>query len=72
MEGGYCFVLGCCGQCGQPFSFHPRFVPSLNNVPFCKSCVDRANPMRMANGLPPIKYDERAYEPFPESELVVS
>lgn len=48
------FATARCGQCTQPFTFNPHLVPSLNGVPFCKTCVERANPKRIANGLKPI------------------
>jgi len=68
---GYVYAMGNCGVCGKLFSFNPMKVPSLNNVPFCQTCVDAANPQRVKNGLPPIEYDEDAYEAVPEEELPV-
>ena len=67
---GYAFCTGTCGQCGLIFTFNPNSVPSLNNVPFCKTCVDAANNgPRQANSLPPIEYPWNAYEAISESEL---
>jgi hypothetical protein len=57
------FAMAPCGQCNTPFSFNPHLVPSLNNVPFCESCVNRANPIRVKNGLKPIKIVSGAYKP---------
>jgi hypothetical protein len=56
-----------CFGCGKTFSFNPESVPSVrvnaqkqpdpagHPEPFCQECVDRANPRRIANGLPPIQ-----------------
>jgi hypothetical protein len=66
---GYALVVGTCGQCKNIFSFNPNKVPSLKNIPFCRACVDAANPLREKNGLPPILYAADAYEAIPEEEL---
>lgn len=59
---GYIAVIGQCLCCKRPFSFHPNKVPSLNGEPVCKECVDKANPIRIQKGLPPITYSDDAYE----------
>jgi hypothetical protein len=69
INGGYVLALANCGQCGALFGFNPNKVPSVNNIPFCKTCVDAANPMRVRNGLKPIEYAIDAYGPIHESEL---
>lgn len=70
MSEGYCVLMGECGSCHKFFSFHPHFVPSVNNVPICKECIDSANPIRVERGLPEIKYHPRAYETcFEEAEI---
>jgi hypothetical protein len=51
------------------FSFNPVRVPSFNNVPYCRECVEAANPTRVKNGLPPIRYASDAYSPVDENEL---
>jgi hypothetical protein len=51
------------------FAFNPVRVPSLNNVAFCQTCVDAANPLRVKNGLPPIVYSADAYSAVDENEL---
>jgi len=67
---GYVFMTALCGQCKRPFMFNPHKVPSLNNIPFCKNCVDAANAgPRQQNGLPPIVYTDDAYQALPEEEL---
>ena len=66
---GYVLMVGTCGACKKIFSFNPNKVPSLNNIPFCKECIDKANPIRKANGLPEIRYAADAYAAIPEEEL---
>ena len=65
---GYMMVMARCGQCGEIFSFNPASVPSLNNIPYCKACIDAANPVRIKNGLDPIVYAADAYEAIDENE----
>jgi hypothetical protein len=61
-----------CYSCKQLFTYNPYRVPSLTvegtRQPFCQSCIDRANPKRIANGLEPIVPMPGAYEPYDESE----
>jgi hypothetical protein len=70
---GYAFAHGDCYGCGRLFSFNPLRVPSLPvdgvRQPICEACVARANPLRVANGLPPIVPFPDAYEPVDENEL---
>jgi hypothetical protein len=71
---GYALVMGPCIGCGNVFSFNPVLVPSCSAVtgkrePICADCVERVNPMRIANGLEPIVPHRDAYEPVHESEL---
>jgi hypothetical protein len=70
----YVLMHGTCYGCKQLFSFHPNLVPSLTiggtREPFCRSCIERANPTRVANGLAPIVPLPGAYEPCDESEIV--
>jgi hypothetical protein len=64
---GYMFVLGPCFGCGRPFTYSAERVPSIpidgERRPICQTCVDRVNPMRVANGLEPIVPLPGAYEP---------
>ena len=64
---GYMMVIGPCFGCGRTFSFHPDRVPSItiNGIrePICLNCVERANPIRVQNGLDPIRILPGAYEP---------
>jgi hypothetical protein len=66
-------VLGPCIGCRELFSFHPNLVPSVrvNGVrePICRACVTRANPDRLARGLPPIAVLPGAYDAAEESEV---
>jgi Fe-S-cluster-containing dehydrogenase component len=70
----YVFVTSPCFGCRQHFSYHPNKVPSINQdgtrYPICQVCVDRVNPLRKANGLPPIAPLPGAYEPADEDEIV--
>jgi hypothetical protein len=63
---GYMFVIGDCFGCGQRFTFNADRVPSIpingKREPVCGNCVERANPMREANGLAPIVVLPGAYE----------
>lgn len=66
---GYSACIGC----GVLFFYNPVKVPSVmvngSREPICQSCVDRANPRRIANGLEPIVPLPGAYEPADEGEL---
>jgi hypothetical protein len=65
---------GQCYGCKRTFSFNRERVPSIHvnaqgkpdpkgaREPICRECVERANPRRIANGLPPIVIVEGAYE----------
>jgi hypothetical protein len=70
---GYALAMGTCFACHKPFAFNPVRVPSLriNGVrePICQECVDKANPLRIANGLPPIVPAPDAYDACEEGEL---
>ena len=66
---GYAMLYAPCGACGKMFTSNPTKVPSLNNIPFCKECVDAINPLREKKGLEKIKYADDAYEGCPEEEL---
>ena len=66
---GYAIMMGECGNCKRMFSYNPRFVPSKDNIPFCKECVEGANPIRVKNGLEPIRIHLEAYEPIDENLL---
>lgn len=71
---GFMVVMGECYGCGRVFTFNADLVPSIRvnaqNVPdpnaparpVCRDCVERANPRRIANGLPPIEVLSGAYE----------
>lgn len=65
---GYMSAMGNCFGCGRLFSFNPDRVPSITppggtREPICGECVKRANPTRIAKGLPPIIPMPGAYEP---------
>jgi hypothetical protein len=70
---GYAMCMGLCIGCGHIFSFNPMRVPSItikgSREPICQACVERANPLRITNGLKPIVPLPGAYEPCDEEEL---
>ncbi len=70
---GYVLAFSSCYGCGAPFSYNPNKVPSIriNGIrePVCKSCIERANPQRIANGLEPIVPAPDAYEYADENEI---
>ena len=70
---GYAMAMSACVGCKRVFSFNPLRVPSITikgvKEPICRACVDRVNPKRIANGLPPIVPSPDAYEACEESEL---
>ena len=71
---GYVSCMSPCYSCKKLFSYNPMLVPSLtvNGVkqPFCQECVNKANPLRVANGLEPIVPLPGAYEPCPEEDMI--
>ena len=66
---GYAMMMDKCGACGKVHMYNPTKVPSLNNVAFCKGCVEEANKQRKAKGLKPHLIHPEAYEPCTEEEL---
>ena len=64
---GYMMVHGECYSCHAPLAFNATHVPSLPvdgvRQPICRSCIERANPRRIANGLQPVVIHPDAYEP---------
>jgi len=70
---GVVLCTSACIGCGSIFSYNPMRVPSItirgSREPICANCVGRVNPMRIANGLPPIIPLPDAYEACDESEL---
>ncbi len=66
---GYMMLVASCYQCGRTFTCNPNLVPSYENNPFCQTCVEAANPQRIANGLEPIVIQPGAYEAADEAEV---
>ena len=70
---GYVFATSPCIGCRRIFSYNPMRVPSITyhgtREPICQDCVNRVNPMRIANGLDPIVPLPGAYEVCDEWEL---
>lgn len=70
---GYMLAIGNCIGCNQPFSFNPEKVPSSSAItgkrePICRTCIDRINPKRIAQGLEPIVPLPGAYDAQNENE----
>lgn len=72
---GFVAVLGPCIRCKRPFVYSPTRVPSIRidgvRHPICATCVEEVNPLRIANGLPPINPLPGAYDADDESEMGV-
>jgi len=70
---GYVFATSACYGCKTLFCYHPNLVPSVRvdgvREPICLSCVERANPQRIKNGLDPIHVLPGAYDSCEEGEL---
>jgi hypothetical protein len=70
---GYVSCIGTCFACKKPFSFNPNKVPSLRvegvKREICRTCIEIANPKRIANGLEPVAILPGAYEACPEEEV---
>jgi hypothetical protein len=62
-----------CAGCHRIFAYNPLRVPSVvingKREPICSFCVERVNPIRVANGLQPIVPLPDAYEAIDEREL---
>jgi hypothetical protein len=67
---GCYLVLAPCVGCGNLFGFNPERVPSIRvdgvRQPVCRTCFDRRQAHRRANGLPEESLLPGAYEPAPE------
>ena len=70
---GYAYCTSACFGCGRTFCYNPMRVPSIRvkgvREPICRDCVERVNPQRIKNGLPPIVPAKDAYDPVDEREL---
>lgn len=60
---GYMTLVADCFGCGQLFTSNPNLVPSYQNQPICRNCIERANRERARNGLPLWPIPDGAYEP---------
>ena len=66
---GFYTCTSACGQCGRLFCYNPHTVPSLNNVAFCRACMNAANSKRIAMGLDAHPIHPTAYEPVCENDF---
>jgi len=66
---GMVLLASACLACEKMFISNPNHVPSLNNQPICRECVEQANEKRAEMGLEPHPIHPDAYEALPEEEL---
>lgn len=82
MSEGSLLVTSPCFGCGRLITYNPLRVPSIRvnpatgapdptgkREPVCLDGIHRANPRRIANGVPPITVHPEAYAPLPEHEM---
>lgn len=48
---GYMSLLAPCFVCKRLFNSNPSLVPSYQNNPICKGCIERVNRERETKGL---------------------
>ena len=69
---GFLSLFAHCVRCHQPFMSNPLRVPSIlvngQREPLCRQCVEAANIVRAARGLPTFEIFPDAYEPLDEAE----
>ena len=69
----FVFFTSACARCGGLVSYNPVRVPSvvINGArePLCRACVEWANPIRAARGLPTWPIYADSYEPVDEQEV---
>jgi len=71
---GYAMVYSPCCSCRKLIGYNPHRVPSVRDgqgvrQPVCRECIEKANPVRKARGLPEITILPDAYKPISEYEL---
>jgi hypothetical protein len=66
---GYATLVAPCFVCGRPFTSNPLRVPSYQNNPICKPCIELVNQKRIEAGKEPWPIPEDAYEACREGEL---
>lgn len=59
---GYMLATGMCWGCGTLIVFNPRTVPSVDNQPVCRACMDEFNRWRQAAGMDPVLIPLDAYD----------
>jgi len=59
---GYMIATGNCLGCKNLFSFNPTYVPSLNDKPICKNCVEAANQAKKKLGMEELTIHPEAYK----------
>jgi hypothetical protein len=66
---GYATLVAPCFVCGKLFSGNPRRVPSYQNQPICRDCIEKVNKRRAETGQPLWPVPPDAYEAVDEAEL---
>jgi hypothetical protein len=66
---GYATLMAPCLLCRKTFCSNPSKVPSKNNEPICRECMEALNAKRREMGLDPFPIHPDAYEPCSEEEL---
>ncbi len=60
---GYMMLHADCFLCHRLFSSNPNRVPSVNNEPICRECIEAVNRARKAKGIPAFPVPSDAYDP---------
>ena len=59
---GYMMLVAPCYGCGRGITCNASKVPSVNNQPLCRECVEYVNVLRAQEGLEPFYIPDDAYE----------
>lgn len=59
----FMYLMAPCFGCGKTFASNPDFVPSHNDQPVCRDCMELVNAQRLAMGMEPHVIHPEAYEP---------
>lgn len=65
----YASLYAPCFVCKRPFFSNPQRVPSYDNQPICRACIERVNEARRARGLPEWPVYPDSYEPIEAEQL---
>jgi hypothetical protein len=65
MDEGYMMLIAECFACGRLMTCNPNRVPSVQNQPICKECMEEVNRLRVEAGMETFFVPDDAYEPTP-------